>query len=528
MRILPLVVVVACTHAADRTMQPPPPYQMTLDIEAIHAVAPSTVTITGANPGASVALVGSTTGLGTTAPVPLLGGLSADVQPPWVFSGPYTADAAGAVVVQVPKLGLNTLGETLYVQAAVPDGAGSYLSNPVAVRVTAAPAGPGLDRDGDGDRRFPWGTDLDDDGDGAETYFLGGTDHADTDAARTLDGGTGTFGPLEEAFIGRRASPTGIAIGDFDNDGAPDVVTSNQDNDTSTVFSNDGTGVLAFEDSFDVPRGFGGGDVAVGDFNRDGHLDYIARNVYLGDGGFRFVEAGRPDGYNTNHGDLEVFDANGDGILDLGAADYGNGATLWLGHGDGTFGAPTSIASSACYNATWGHLDDDGTPDLVLGCGTTGIEIWLSGGGTYTQVDSEPGSGIFVSDVELADFDGDGDLDLVSAGAIPGFTGSSAVHLNDGTGQMTLGSTQAYPEDVERFALADYDGDGAVDLLVSSQSSGSWFAFGNGDGTFGTPALTGFDARNFDLDAADMNGDGILDQVGISIDRHTVGIALGQ
>ena len=110
--------------------------------------------------------------------------------------------------------------------------------------------------------------------------------------------------------------------------------------------------------------------------------------------------------------------------------------------------------------------------------------------------------------VEVVDVNGDGPLDVVSAGP-----GSYAVLLNDGAGGLH-GSPVTTHLDVQAFALGDVDGDGAIDRVdLDRRPNGDTALYllrGDGSGAFGPPeALSGVDAR--DVDLVDLDNDGDLD-----------------
>jgi hypothetical protein len=174
---------------------------------------------------------------------------------------------------------------------------------------------------------------------------------------------------------------------------------------------------------------------------------------------------------------------------------------------------------------TFGDLDGDGDPDLLLGSWSARVGYYRNDGGgavpTFTPVDTAfltitRGSNTVPA---LGDLDGDGDLDLLIGEA----SGALNFYRNDGSAReprFVLVSDTFEGIDVGRRsapALADVDGDGDLDLVVGSDADGL-LLFRNGgtrtayrfvrDPTFrlevpplATPAL------------GDVDGDGDLDLV---------------
>ena len=114
--------------------------------------------------------------------------------------------------------------------------------------------------------------------------------------------------------------------------------------------------------------------------------------------------------------------------------------------------------------------------------------------------------------VETADFDGDGDVDIVS---VAQYAAAGTLHLNNGAGLFNLTKTLPPIYSTKTgMCVADFDGDGAMDIgiLASSTEGGDAHIFRNdGQGNFTTssviPALRGAN----DIQAEDLNGDGAVD-----------------
>jgi len=123
----------------------------------------------------------------------------------------------------------------------------------------------------------------------------------------------------------------------------------------------------------------------------------------------------------------------------------------------------------------------------------------------------------------VADFDGDGDLDMFVPGSVPEFGVDSAYYLNNGDGtfaEQDLAEVGLPVGMASEDAVAeDFDGDGDVDLYIVGSSPGA-YALNNGDGTFTQQNLaqTGLEMRpdqvpvqKLAVVAADLNLDGAPD-----------------
>ncbi len=116
-----------------------------------------------------------------------------------------------------------------------------------------------------------------------------------------------------------------IAPGDLDNDRDIDLVVSSTSNNSLMVFVNDGDG--RFDSIFQIPVSGKIGDVALGDFNKDGQLDIavvITKHVsiYENAGNLEFIKVYSSSGFYEHVSDIEVCDFNSDGYLDIAILNY--------------------------------------------------------------------------------------------------------------------------------------------------------------------------------------------------------------
>ena len=146
---------------------------------------------------------------------------------------------------------------------------------------------------------------------------------------------------------------------------------------------------------------------------------------------------------------LVLGDLNGDGHLDMvrsgiTADNTGNLSSL-LGNGDGTFQAPVMNT-----NNTLGAFDNDGDLDLAsanIGQSNPGVSVLIgNGNGTFTSPtlysSGSNWNGLgYMYEIATADFDGDGNLDLVSAGRSNSSTGNIGVLMGNGDGTFDPAAT---------------------------------------------------------------------------------------
>jgi hypothetical protein len=339
--------------------------------------------------------------------------------------------------------------------------------------------------------------------------------------------------PAQDGFIRIPAVAAGlgphyVAVGDFNGDGRQDIVVTNiyqtgrpffdvLESDLHVFLGNgDGT----FQASQTLTAGLGPDGVAVGDFNGDGIPDLAVANagafgillgdntvsIFLGKGDGTFKDQQKYEA-GPRPGSVAVGDFNNDGIADLVTANTGSkSVTVLPGNGDGTFGAPQSYAvASVARSVAIGDFNRDGNLDLV----TSGGSLLLGNGdGTFQAAQNNGASG---DSVAVADFNRDGLLDLVVAGS-SGVT----VFLGNGDGSFQPGQVYAGSNPTS-VAVADFNGDGITDLVVFNLGTFPdhlhtlSVLLGNGDGTFQAPQNFAAGPDSNFVAVGDFNGDSFPD-----------------
>ena len=182
---------------------------------------------------------------------------------------------------------------------------------------------------------------------------------------------------------------------------------------------------------------------------------------------------------------------------------------------------PTSLPGYGGQYAA-GDVNGDGNPDILVvsPAGDTLFVLLGNGDGTFAAPLSQTFTGLQITEgLALADFNGDGKLDILATDVA---SNKQAVFLGngDGTFAQPLLSPSSIPNSLVLGGgnvLGDFNHDGKMDVaVIDSSSANVVILLGNGNGTFGsssvfsaTPAGSGNTAGS--LVAADLNGDGIPD-----------------
>jgi hypothetical protein len=335
--------------------------------------------------------------------------------------------------------------------------------------------------------------------------------------------------------------PSGVAVGDFNNDGRPDVTVSNRLDNTVSIFLGKQDGTLGLKTDFPVATGPWG--LATADFNHDGRLDIAVTGSCGPNCGVVSILLGNGDGTFAAHVEyttgidpitLAAADLNGDGFPDLAVVDNCGTAcgfiSILLGKGDGTFRAKTDYpVGDSPYGVVLEDFNLDGKLDLAVANMSNTISILLGGGDGTFQASQNTTSNNAPAAVAAGDFDGDTIPDLVVSHTGPPW----ALTFMKGNGNGTFQPEQPFGTSFETYdtsnlAAIDLNRDGKLDIVLTAVTKGGVIVFlGNGDGTFQPQDIYATKTYPFAFAVQDMNGDGHLDCIIADQENNDLTILLG-
>ena len=369
--------------------------------------------------------------------------------------------------------------------------------------------------------------DLDDDGD---LDVPSASDFGNTIAWFENVGGGGTSWVLHTISASANAA---VYAADVDGDGDLDALSASVD-DTIAWYRNDSIhrGVT-FVSPSEISTANGANSVYAADMDGDGDLDALSVSFYddkiawyenAGGGGTSWALhtiSTSADGAFS----VRVADVDGDGDLDALSASEQDDKIAWYENvgGGGTSWTLHTISTSANGARSVYAADVDGDGDLdALSASINDDKIaWyenVGGGGTSWALHTISTSAIVPHSVYVADVDGDGDLDALSASILDD---KIAWYENVGGGgtSWVLHTISTSADSAISVYAGDVDGDGDLDALSASSYDDTiaWYENVGGGGTsWALHTISASADLAYSVYAADVDGDGDLDTLSAS------------
>jgi|GEM_PF-3578863 len=334
--------------------------------------------------------------------------------------------------------------------------------------------------------------------------------------------GDGTFAAAVSLATG--LAPRAVEAGDVDRDGLTDLVVANGGSASVSIFYNLGAGT--FGNSITLGTGNQPYDVGLADINQDGWLDVLTADLganvtslFLGNNGASF-QARRTYATGSSPTYIRVADMDRDGWQDAVIANYlSDNVSVLLNrmeaHCEPGFDSGTAITlDNEAHTAVRADFDRDGDDDLItLGAALGGSQLVVmlnDGAGAMTpqtgmQLGSSPQS------LVKGDFNRDGWIDLAAT-----LSGDDAVIvlLNDQMGSFTASAPIMVGSSPMGMVVGDFNFDGTLDLIVACSASNDLYALpGVGDGSFGAAVVSATGTGPSGITSGDFDGDGRPDIV---------------
>jgi FG-GAP-like repeat len=333
----------------------------------------------------------------------------------------------------------------------------------------------------------------------------------------------------------------GMTLVDFDRDGNLDLAATNfyTTPNAQKVSIQFGNGSGTFGQPSYYSAGISPKSVAAGDFNRDGYPDLAVATTQSTSSNptrvaillyqpqtrtFTQTLCANGDQFcNPDADQINLFAVgfiNNDAFLDIAVSDVNNPLVrIYFGLGNGTFNAPvqTAFPASTTGSSSWVHLadfDNDGDEDLIVAVGSDdAVKIkYNNGNGSFPELpDRTVSVGNNPRSIAVADFNRDGRKDFATADDTDE-TISVRIQQSGGSFIAPTGSPHSIaPFNPKLITAADVNLDGRADLIAASSDSGTGDGFsvllGNVDGSFAAPTNYSTAGNPFFVFAKDITMD---------------------
>lgn len=310
-----------------------------------------------------------------------------------------------------------------------------------------------------------------------------------------LNNGSGEFSLLQNSILDRFSyNSQDVAVADFNGDGRFDLFFGNAADQTNQqineFYLNQGNVSFSNDIGLIPVTGISNATLAR-DLNNDGFIDILIGNsgqntLLINNGNARFFdESGQrlPSRFDLTR-DIEVGDISGNGFPDIIVANETDDNRILANNGSGIFldqtgsRLPIISAIEETREVELADVDADGDLDIYY----SNVRIFESGADPQDRLLVNNGQGVFADvtssqlpvktsntfDSDFFDIDGDGDLDIITGN----FSGGIQIFLNNGAGSFSDDTENWLPEglapQVVDFEIADYNGDQLPDIYIAA------------------------------------------------------------
>ncbi|WP_353777491.1 FG-GAP-like repeat-containing protein [Winogradskyella sp. 3972H.M.0a.05] len=344
--------------------------------------------------------------------------------------------------------------------------------------------------------------------------------------------GQGTFSIMKNISTSVNG-PHSVFTADLDSDGDLDVLSASGID-----------GKIAWYENLDGQGNFGGQQVLVtvqgtrnvfaDDLDNDGDMDVLmtslGQNIVAWfentDGQGTFSSILTIDNNFVDANDVKTADVDGDGDIDVLSSSYNGCNIVWYENTDGlgNFGPQQQFISNHTIGARYIYtVDIDGDNDMdVLSASSNYNRItWFentNGLGSFGTEQLIANNVVGVNSIYAADFDNDGDMDVLSSS----YTDDKIAWYENTNGLGDFGTQQTISTTADTAIsaiAADIDNDGYMDVVSSMEhlAEVSWYKNNDGSGEFDDKKVVSISTRDVNsIDIADLDGDGDMDIISAS------------
>ncbi|MDF1699400.1 MAG: VCBS repeat-containing protein [Saprospiraceae bacterium] len=308
--------------------------------------------------------------------------------------------------------------------------------------------------------------------------------------------GKGHFKEVKESAI-IDVYDSSLAVKDVNGDSHPDVLITglvSKDEPVAKLYINDGTGNFS-ESTESKFTGVGNGSVALEDMNGDGYPEVLISGkgtsfhaltrLYTNDGTGNFTETEENPFYGKFHSSsATVEDLDGDGDSDVlinGRKLSGDQFTkVYMNEGQGIFTEKKETLRGLIDGfMITADVNNDAYSDILIGGqpkpdGDPITKLYINDGAGNFSEKRETLTGVgYSSSIVTADINGDQHNDLCIAGSNNAQKNVMTLHVNDGRGNFTKVRRTRFKGTIHSISVADANGDGTADVLVTGWDYGA-------------------------------------------------------
>lgn len=420
-----------------------------------------------------------------------------------------TLGVAAALVVGVAGCGSTVAGESEGGSSSS-TGAGSSSTSETA---SGSSSSSGVDESSTGGSSSSGGEDSSSTSEGTSSSTSGGESSSSTGEADALCGdgiaAAGEFCYETVAIDIAATGDRGIALVDFNDDGRVDFVTG-----TYVVEATD-DGYVA---SDPLP---GGPFIAAGQLDDDPGVevaipdgDMLEIHHLTAEGTVASVDAypfGGTSGYAAIVGQFTGGEESDVAVVGLNAGSVSLYEHTPEGVTPLTALASISFGGSGARHVELADFDDDGNNDLVVAHDSASLSVFMGTGGGFAAAATMNTSSLYTT-ITVGDANDDGLPDVIGSAASGGF---AELHYSDGAGGASGSQIVPLPVGPRAVGVGDFNNDGIADLVAVDyeDTTDLVILFGEGDQNFAEPEVVPFPTWAHDLAVADVNDDGVDDVV---------------